>query len=184
MLCASVWLRPDDARQQRRRRRVDVDADRVDAVLHHRIERAGEPGLVDVVLVLADADGLGLDLDQLGQRVLQAPRDRHGAAQADVEIGELLGRQLGGRIDRGAGLRHHHLGELRAPAACAISSATSLSVSRLAGAVADADRDRPCASGTARQAWRASPFQSLLRLVRIDGGGVDAACRSGRRRRP
>ena len=32
--------------------------------------------LVDVVLVLADADRLRLDLHQLGERVLQAPRDR------------------------------------------------------------------------------------------------------------
>jgi hypothetical protein len=38
-------------------------------------------GLVDVVLVLADADRLGIDLDQFGQRVLQAAGDRHGAAQ-------------------------------------------------------------------------------------------------------
>ena len=55
-------------RQQRRRGRVDVDADRVDAILDHRIERARETALVDVVLILPDADGLGLDLDELGQR--------------------------------------------------------------------------------------------------------------------
>ena len=112
MLEASVRLRPETARQQRHRGGVHVHAHRVDAVLHHRVERAGEAGLVHVVLVLADADGLRLDLDQLGQRVLQAPRDRHGAAQGDVEIGELVGRQLRGRVDRGAGLRHHHLGDL------------------------------------------------------------------------
>jgi hypothetical protein len=41
--------------------------------------------LVDVVLVLADADRLGLDLDQFRQRVLQAARDRHRAAQRHIE---------------------------------------------------------------------------------------------------
>jgi hypothetical protein len=43
--------------------------------------------LVDVVLVLADADRLRVDLDQLGERILQAARDRHRAAQAHVELG-------------------------------------------------------------------------------------------------
>jgi hypothetical protein len=31
--------------------------------------------LVDVVLVLADADRFRFDLDELGQRILQPPRD-------------------------------------------------------------------------------------------------------------
>ncbi len=61
------------------------------------------------MLVLADADALGVDLDQLGQRVLQAARDAGGAAQADVDIGHLLRRIFAGGIDRGAGLADHHL---------------------------------------------------------------------------
>ena len=51
-------------------------------------------GLVDVVLVLADADRLGVDLHQLGQRILQAPGDRDRAAHGEVEVGELLARDL------------------------------------------------------------------------------------------
>jgi hypothetical protein len=39
------------------------------------------------VLVLADADRLRIDLDQLGQRVLQPPRDRHRAAQETSSSG-------------------------------------------------------------------------------------------------
>ena len=78
------------ARQQRRRGGVDVDADRVDAVLDHGIERPGELGLADVVLILADADRLRLDLHELGERILQAARDRDRAAQGHVEIGQLL----------------------------------------------------------------------------------------------
>jgi hypothetical protein len=42
------------------------------------------------VLVLADAQGARLDLDQLGQGVLQAAGDRDGAAQGDVELRQLL----------------------------------------------------------------------------------------------
>jgi hypothetical protein len=38
------------------------------------------------MLILAHADGFGLDLHQL-TRILQTPRDRHRAAQTDVEFG-------------------------------------------------------------------------------------------------
>ncbi len=71
---------PGHARQQRCRGGVDVHADCVHAVLHARVQRSRQAVLVDVVLVLAHADGLGLDLDQLRQRILQAPRDRHRTA--------------------------------------------------------------------------------------------------------
>jgi hypothetical protein len=69
--------------QQRRRGGVDVDADRVHAVLHDRVERAGQRGLGEVVLVLPDPDRLGVDLDQLGERVLQ-PRAMETAPRSDT----------------------------------------------------------------------------------------------------
>jgi hypothetical protein len=59
-----------------------------------RASSAREAILVDVVLVLADADRLRFDLDQFGERILQAPRDRHGAAQGHVEIGKFLRREF------------------------------------------------------------------------------------------
>ena len=86
---------------------------RVDAVLDHRVERAGQLGLGEVVLVLADADRLRVDLDQLGQRVLQPAGDRHRAAQRHVEVGQLLRGVGRGRVDRRAGLGDHHLGQLQ-----------------------------------------------------------------------
>jgi hypothetical protein len=48
------------------------------------------------VLVLPHADALGVDLHQFGQRVLQPAGDGDGAAQRDVELGELRARQIGG----------------------------------------------------------------------------------------
>ena len=51
--------------------------------------------LIDVVLILADADGFGIDLHQFGQRVLQAAGDGDGAAQRHVHVREFLGGQLG-----------------------------------------------------------------------------------------
>ena len=120
-------------RQQRRRGGVEIDADGVDRVLDHRFQRTAEPVLVDIMLVLADADRFRLDLDQFGQRILQAPRDRHRAAQRHVEAGEFRRRRCRGRIDRGAGLADDHLERLR-PESGGMSdsmSATSFSVSRL-----------------------------------------------------
>ena len=50
------------------------------------------------MLILADADGFRVDLHQFGQRVLEPAGDRDRAAQGNVEVRELLRRQLGGRI--------------------------------------------------------------------------------------
>ena len=54
------------------------------------------------MLILTDADGLGLDFDQLGQRILQTARNRDGRAFGDVKIGEFLSPELGGGVDAGA----------------------------------------------------------------------------------
>ena len=74
-------------RQQRLRGGVQVHSDRVHAVLDHGVQRVRQLALGHVVLVLPHADGLGVDLDQFGQRVLQPPSDGHCAAERDVEPG-------------------------------------------------------------------------------------------------
>ena len=97
--------------QQGRRGGVHFHAHGIHAVFHHRIELAGELVLVDVVLVLADADGLGIDLHQLGQGILQAAGDGHGAAEGNVEIRKFLRRPFRSRIDRSARLADHERGQ-------------------------------------------------------------------------
>ena len=57
-----------------------VDADRVDAILDHSIERARQLGLAEIVLILAHADRLRINLDKLGERVLKPPGDRDRSA--------------------------------------------------------------------------------------------------------
>ena len=59
------------------------------------------------MLVLAHADRLGVDLHQLGEWILKAPRNGDRAAQGDVESWQLIARQLAGRIHRRARLVHH-----------------------------------------------------------------------------
>ena len=56
------------------------------------------------MLILADADGFGINLDQFGERILQAARDGDGSANGEIEIGKLLARNVGSGVDAGAGL--------------------------------------------------------------------------------
>ena len=97
------------ARQQRRRSGVGIDPHRVHAILYHGVERARQFVFAQIMLVLADADRFRIDLDQFGEGILQPPRNRHGAAQSDVEVRQFLRRISGGRIDRSAGLRYDDL---------------------------------------------------------------------------
>ena len=95
--------------QQRHRGGIQVHPHRVHAILHHAAQLACQVALVDVVLVLTHTDALGVDLHQLGQRILQAPRNADCTAQAHVQLGQLLAGKLTGRIDRGASLADHYL---------------------------------------------------------------------------
>jgi len=59
-----------------------------------RMARSTQFAVATAKKALADANRFGLDLDQFGQRVLQATRNRDRAAQRHVEVRELGGRQL------------------------------------------------------------------------------------------
>jgi len=87
------------------------------------------------VLVLAHTDGLGVDLDELGEWVHEPAADGDRAADRDILLGELLACDLGGRVHRGPALIDHDdlwlAGEIEA-ADERLSLATG-------GAVADGD---------------------------------------------
>jgi len=74
--------------EQRRGRAVEVNADAVDAVFHDAGERLPKPLLVDVLLVLSDADAFRIDFHKLRQRILQSPADGNCAAHVDIEFRE------------------------------------------------------------------------------------------------
>ena len=96
--------------EQRHTGGVEVHANGVDAVLDHAVQAARQFGLVHVVLVLAHANGLGIDLDQFGQRVLHTPGNAGRAAQADIHIGHFGAGVFAGAVNRGTGFTDHHLG--------------------------------------------------------------------------
>ena len=159
-------------REQRRRSRIDVHAHRVDAIFDRGIERARERALIHVVLVLADADRLGVYFYQLGEWVLQAPGDGHGAAQAHVQLGKFSGGKCRRRINRGTGFadddfvqlpfRHLRSDQLDHLGGELVGFAAS-------GAVADGDQLNVMLHGHARQRRQRS-LPVVARLVRINGG--------------
>ena len=94
---------------------VEVHAHAVDAGFDGGLQALLQAALVHVVLVLAHADRLRVDLYQLRERILQAPGDGNGAAHGEIEIGKLLAGDFRGRIHGSAGFAHRdaeNMGEL------------------------------------------------------------------------
>ena len=63
------------------------------------------------MLILPDANGLGVDLYQLGQRILQAAGNGYSGTQIDIKFGKFFGGQLAGGVDRCAGFVDHHIAD-------------------------------------------------------------------------
>jgi hypothetical protein len=123
------------------------------------------------MLVLADANGLGIDLDQFGQRVLQAAGDGDRAAQAHVQIRELLRGQLRGRIHRGAGLGDDDLGHVQLGAQLDQVGGELVGFAA-GGAVADGDQRHIVLLAHLRQRMQAA-VPVAAGLVGIDHAGVE-----------
>ena len=69
------------AGQQRNGSGIEIDADGVHTVFHHRVQLTRQLCLANVVLILAHTDGFRIDFHQLSQRILQTTGDRHCATQ-------------------------------------------------------------------------------------------------------
>ena len=160
-----------DPGQQRRGRGIQIDADRVHTVLNHRVQPACQLHLRNIVLILADADCLGLNLHQFGQRVLQTAGDGHRATVGHVQIRKLTGRQLGGRVHRRARLGDHHLLHFL-PAAQLDQVGSQLVGFTRGGAVADGNQVNLMLAAQRRQGrQRAVPV--IARRMGEDSGGVE-----------
>ena len=122
----------------------------------------------DIVLVLADADRLGFDFHEFGERVLQAPGDRDRPAQGDIELRQ-FGRRIGRRrIDRRAGLRHDDLGRLDLRMLFQKIGDEPICLARRR-AIADGDEIDIVARAQCGERGKAL-VPAPLRFVRIDGG--------------
>ena len=100
---------PRNILKQRSRCRVQIDANLVHAVLHHAIQRLAQLLLVHIMLILPHTDRLGIDLDQLGQRILQPSRDGSRTPLPHVKVREFLRGKLARGIDRSTRLIGDHI---------------------------------------------------------------------------
>ncbi len=163
---------PGHVAEQRRAGRVDIHPHVVDGALDDRIQALGQLFLVDIVLVQAHAHRFGINLDQLGQRVLQAAGDGNGPAHAHVQVGELGPGQVAGGVDRSAGFVDHHIGDWRlrsVPLGFGFSDdfggqAFGFAAGR---AVADGNHVGPLLDELEQDVFSLGPF--FLRFVGIDG---------------
>src|SRR5437899_9189052 len=90
--------------QQINRSRIEIDTHSVHTGFNYRAQASLQFSLIDIMLILSDADRFRVCLHQLRQRVLEAARDRNRAAHRHIQLGKLFTRAFGGGIDRGAGL--------------------------------------------------------------------------------
>ena len=89
--------------------RVQVDPYRIDAGLDDSGQTFGKLLLVHVVLILADAHGLGVNLHELRQRVLQAAGDGSRRPLTDIEVGKLFRSQRRCAVDRSPGFAYDYI---------------------------------------------------------------------------
>ena len=94
--------------QQFARRGIHVNTHEVHAAFHRFVEPLLEQLLVHVVLVLPHPYGFRIDLDELGERILQPTADADRAADRDVQVRKFFAREHARGIHRGPGLTHHH----------------------------------------------------------------------------
>ena len=152
---------------------VEINAHRVHAVFHNSLQTFGQITLVHVVLVLAYTNGFGVDLHEFGQRVLQAPCNAGGAAQAHIHIRHLLRREFAGGIDRGTSFTDNHLFDHALRAFGQLLDQVARQLVRLAAGCAIPDRNQIDAMLLAKLPQckqRALPV--FARLMRVDHGGV------------
>ncbi|MPN04109.1 hypothetical protein SDC9_151345 [bioreactor metagenome] len=64
------------------------------------------------MLILTNANALGIDLDQLRQRILEPTADGDRSADGNIQVRIFLSRQLGSRVDRCSCLVGNYIADL------------------------------------------------------------------------
>ena len=92
------------------------------------------------MLILTDSDRLRLDLEQLGQRILETAGNGDGGTEIDVELGKLFRTERAGGVHGSAGLGDNHIAQV-CPTLVLLPDELDGHLFRLAagGSVADGD---------------------------------------------
>ena len=73
---------------------VQIYADMIDGGFNGSIERASEFFLVDIMLILSDTNGLGIDLYQFGERILYPAGNRYGPTDGHIIVRQFFTGQF------------------------------------------------------------------------------------------
>ena len=88
---------------------IEVDADFIYRILNNCVQGFCQLLLVHIVLILTDSDSLGIDLDQLCQRILYSSGDGSRTSLTNIKMREFLGCKLAGGVDRSSCLVGYHV---------------------------------------------------------------------------
>src|SRR6266478_1912719 len=81
------------------RGRIQIYTDAIYTNIYDQVEILFQQALRNIVLILSDTNAFRVDLDQLGQRILQPPCDRNRTTNRQIQIGEFLARNITCTID-------------------------------------------------------------------------------------
>src|SRR5882724_8810622 len=90
------------------RRRIQIYTNAIYTNIYDQVEILFQQALRYIMLILSDTNAFWVDLDQLGQRILQSPCDRNRATNRQIQIGEFLSGNIARTIDTGAGFVDKH----------------------------------------------------------------------------
>ena len=81
-------------------RGVNINANAVYTILNYTAKSLGKSSLLHIVLILTNADSLGLDLNKLRKGILKSSCDRDRASLHYVIVGKFLGGNLRSGVNR------------------------------------------------------------------------------------
>ena len=145
----------------------------VDRRLDDSVEGLQQLFLIDIMLVLADADGFGFDFDKFRQGILNPPGDRHSAPQRDIEVRKFLFGEFGSGVDGGAGFVGDHI--MQGQGMVADQAGQKFFRFIRGGAVADRGQGHIVATDELQHQFGGGlALGGAVRQIK-DGGGQDAA---------
>ena len=97
------FVNPGYVFEQRYRSPVDVNPDVINRIFNGCFQNPFQFFLIDIMLILTNADMFGIDFDQFRQGILKPAANGNGPPDRNIDIRVFFGSQFRGRINRCSG---------------------------------------------------------------------------------